>query len=70
MSNEPTYYGLKALVQYRRKETGIRWVNMAAFDSMHMAEKYAIECSNSDRPWEYRAVEVPDEIAYSNEAQP
>ena len=53
--------GLKAVVQYRRKEEGIAWMTMAAFDSESMAEKYAKECTGENRPWEYQAVILPDE---------
>ena len=62
------YYGLKALVQYRRKDEAV-WSNMAAFDSLSMAEKYAKDCycSGEERPWVYRAVEVPDETAYGDQ---
>lgn len=60
-----TYHGLKGLVQYRRKDEAI-WSNMAAFDSLSMAEKYASDCAGSELPWEYRAIEVDDEIAYGD----
>lgn len=54
------FNGLKAVVQYRRKDEGIQWRTMAAFDSRTMADKYVADCSrDGDRPWEYRAVDVP-----------
>lgn len=55
------FEGLVAVVRYRRKDDGIRWHTMAAFDSKSIADKYAAECSSDDRPWEYDAINVPSE---------
>lgn len=56
MSNP--FDGLTAIVRYRRKDGG-PWHNMAAFDLLSIAEKYAADCSGKNMPWEYEAVEVP-----------
>lgn len=59
MSEIDRFDGLVAVVQYRRKEDGIFWHNMAAFDSLGVAEHYCAELTkNQMRPWEYRAIEV------------
>jgi hypothetical protein len=50
--------GISGIVQYRRKDIGVYWTAMAAFDSFTMAERYAAKCSGDDVPWEYRAIEV------------
>jgi len=54
------FVGLVAVVQYRRKDDGIKWHAMAAFDSRSIADKYAISCSDEERPWEYRVVDVKE----------
>lgn len=51
------FKGLNALVQYRQKENGIVWHNMAAFDSMGIAERYR-DKQGASAPWEYRAVDL------------
>jgi len=48
--------GLNFLVQYRRKDDGTRWNNMAAFDRQTIAENYAKKCEGDNVPWEYRAI--------------
>lgn len=55
------FKGLKAVVQYCRKDGQQSWRTMAAFDSDAMASNYALECAGQDRPWEYRVVIVPED---------
>lgn len=57
MKNDSVFDDLVAVVQYARKDAS-DWNNMAAFDSKHMAEKYAESCKNDMSPWEYRVVDV------------
>lgn len=52
------FEGLTAIVRYRRKEDGVKWHNMAAFDVRSIADKYAADCSKADSPWEYEVVDV------------
>lgn len=59
MDENGTFYGLKFLIQYRRKDDGVRWHNMAAFDVGGPAEKYFNEQSrDEDWPWEYQLVNL------------
>ena len=56
--------GLQAVVQYMGKDdrpdvSPTSWRTMAAFDSMSMAEDYAVKCSSSSH-WQYRAVELKE----------
>lgn len=51
---EPSEDDLPFVVQYRRKDDGVCWTNMAAFDTEGPAERYCRECAGEDRPWEYR----------------
>lgn len=51
------FEGLTALVQYRRKDVGFAWRNMAAFDSFGIAERYR-DNMDAEAPWEYRAVDL------------
>jgi hypothetical protein len=54
-----TFDGLKFLIQYRRRDDGVRWYNMAAFDVAGPAEKYFAQQSNDDDwPWEYRLIDL------------
>jgi len=48
---------LPFVVQYRRKDDGIKWVDMAAYDSLTIAENYRDKCSCHNMPWEYRVIE-------------
>ena len=57
--SEP-FDGLVAIIQYRGK-MGVsprRWKAMAAFDVKSLADDYLKDCASSNRPWEYRLVEV------------
>ncbi len=45
---------LPFVVQYRRKDGGIRWADMAAFDLLGPAERYRDTCAGDNVPWEYR----------------
>jgi len=56
----PIFSGLVAVVQYRRKDDGIAWHTIAAFDQRGVAERYADNCGKGDMPWEYRVVDVPE----------
>jgi len=47
---------LKYVIEYRRKD-GIAWRAMAAFDVVGAAEWY-FGMQGTDKPWEYRLVEV------------
>lgn len=60
MSDEPSKFdGLTFLVQYRRKDDGTRWHNMAAFDGELAAERYfKTQSSDEDWPWEYQLVDL------------
>lgn len=51
------FEGLTALVQYRRKDDGVTWHNMAAFDFFGPAERYR-DKQDPEAPWEYRAVDL------------
>lgn len=48
---------LPFVVQYRRKDEGIFWVDMAAFDVPGVAERYRDKCAEGDVPWEYQIVD-------------
>ena len=50
--------GLKAVVQFRRKDGGHPWQTMAAFDLKTVAESYCKRLSDGDRPWEYQVVDL------------
>jgi len=59
MSDEDEFSGLHFLIQYRRKDDGVRWGNMAAFDVMGPAEIYlAQQRCDEDWPWEYQMVDL------------
>jgi hypothetical protein len=59
MSDADKFSGLKFLIQYRRRDDGVRWHNMAAFDVMGPAEKYfAQQRRDEDWPWEYQMVDL------------
>ena len=65
MTDENGFRGLVALVQYREKKNGMYWHNMAAFDNMTIAEKYADDCGKSNSIFESRTVDlnpVVDEV--------
>jgi hypothetical protein len=47
---------LPYVVEYRRIDTGITWIPMAAFDVEGVAEKYAADCGRGNTHWEYRAI--------------
>jgi hypothetical protein len=53
--------GMVAAVQYRRKDDGIAWITMAAFDVRGAADAYHGLQRNDDVncPWEYRVVDLP-----------
>lgn len=54
--------GLKAVVQYRRKDYGGHsWTPMIAFDVVSLAHEYAQKCSETVRPWIYRVAEITDD---------
>ena len=57
--NDPIYpfNNLTAVVQYRREDCSV-WINMAAFDFLSVAETYALDCAESNSPWEYRAMAI------------
>ena len=57
MTDQTLFDALRAVVQYRRKDGG-SWTTMAAFDAESVADKYAADCSEGDRPWEYRVVNI------------
>lgn len=50
--------GLKFLIQYRRKDDGVRWNNMAAFDVRGPAETYFEKQGGHGIPWEYQLVDL------------
>jgi hypothetical protein len=52
--------GLKAIVQYRRKEYGHSWITMAAFDNETVAEDYVERCEEGNPPWEYRRLLIEE----------
>lgn len=59
--NEPEYKfaGLTFLIQYRRKDTGVRWHNMASFDGELAAMRYFQQQDRDNAcPWEYRMVDI------------
>lgn len=45
---------LPFVVQYRRTDSGVRWVDMAAFDVEGPAERYCQACAETTLHWEYR----------------
>ena len=50
---------LKYAIQYRRKDDGIVWHTMAAFDVQGPAEwYYELQRKEPDRPYEYRLIEL------------
>lgn len=51
--------GLRYAVQYRRKNEGVAWVTMAAFDVEGAADSYFRR--QESEFWEYRMIEIPDE---------
>lgn len=60
---DTTFAGLKFLIQYRDKETGIKWHNMAAYDVALAAEKYFEKLKRSESenlPWEYQLVDIDE----------
>lgn len=62
--------GLKAVVQYRRKDWLHGWIPMLAFDIVDLAHKEAQNCSENVRPWIYRVAEITDDgIVYHPEIQ-
>jgi hypothetical protein len=61
MSDEPNdlFDGLKFLIQYRRKDDGVRWHNMAAFDGVLAAGRFFKAQDADDAcPWEYRLKDI------------
>lgn len=56
MSDDTDFRGLVAVVQYRERGKQLFWRNMAAFDSLTMAEKYCQECAEGNSVFEYRAL--------------
>lgn len=53
------FLNLYFFIQYRRKDDGGHWINMAAFDVRGPAEKYFKEQScDEDWPWEYQLVDL------------
>lgn len=51
--------GLKFLIQYRRKDDGIHWHNMAAFDGVLAAERFFRQQDTDEAcPWEYQLVDL------------
>jgi hypothetical protein len=50
--------GLKFVMQYRRRDDGVAWRAMAAFDVEGAAEHYFAKHSSPDGPWEYRLFDV------------
>ena len=52
--------GLKAVVQYARKDSPWAWSTMAAFDSLSVAEHYVADCEKNNPPWLYRMVELSE----------
>ena len=57
---DSAFDGLVAIVQYRIKRNGTMWCNMAAFDSIFVAEEYAMSCTYESSPYEYRFITAPD----------
>lgn len=58
---EEKFTGLKFLIQYRLKDDGVRWHNMAAFDGALAAEGYfKQQCSDEYWPWEYQLVDLEE----------
>lgn len=45
---------LPFVVQYRRTDAGVRWIDMAAFDTEGPAERYCQACAETTLHWEYR----------------
>lgn len=45
---------LPFVVQYRRKDMGVYWDDMAAFDQERIAKNYCHQCAGDNIPWEYR----------------
>jgi hypothetical protein len=59
MTEPETFAGLKFLIQYRRKDDGVRWHNMAGFDVQGPAEKYLKQQSLDEGwPWEYSLLDL------------
>jgi hypothetical protein len=60
MDDEPSKFdGLHFLIQYRRKDNGVRWHNMAAFDGTLAAERYFTSQSCDEAwPWEYQMIDI------------
>lgn len=54
------FEGLKFVIQYRRRDFGHGWKNMAAFDVEGPATKYLTDLSkdNDGCPWVYRMLEL------------
>jgi hypothetical protein len=70
---EDGFSNLYFLIQYRRKDDGVRWINMAAFDVRGPAEKYFAEQSRDEEwPWEYRFFDLENNtcIQQSTDHQP
>lgn len=56
---EDKFSNLYYLIQYRRRDDGIRWINMAAFDTSLSAERYfEMQRCDDDWPWEYQLVDL------------
>lgn len=61
MSDHDIFDGLKFLIQYRRKDDGVRWHNMAAFDGILAAERFFKQQStDADCPWEYSLFDIEE----------
>jgi hypothetical protein len=59
MTDRETLSGLKAAVQYRRKDGGHDWVTMAAFDGRGVAEFYFSGLARHEGwPWEYQVIDL------------
>lgn len=54
----PEPVALPFVVKYRRKDDGVLWIPMAAFDREGPAERYCASCAAESSPWEYCVVEV------------
>lgn len=53
------FSNLYFLIQYRRKDDGIRWINMAAFDGALAAERYfKSQDTDANCRWEYQMLDL------------
>jgi hypothetical protein len=71
MSEFGTFDGLKFLIQYRRKDDGVRWHNMAAFDGELAAKRFfGQQDTDESCPWEYSLYDIEENCRTSQVTSP